>query len=685
MFKKILIITLSLLQTIPFLLSQNLGVNEDGSAAHPAAILDVKSENKGILIPRIGLVNVTSSAPIISPANGLLVYNTNPSVIGGFGEGYYSWNGTEWLKITTGQSLSDLNFINGTIRDVNDIKLGGTLSENTTINKNGNNLNFTGTGNMGIGTTSPTSLLHIVETGNVGGISGLLIQESNAGQALTIEESGNGSALLITANDNGSGIISTTQGTANGNTVGTILNEIRTSSTGNITKVGLDISSTGTWNGANAQNIGLRVNATGGTTNYAAILNGGNVGVNVPTPIARIQSEATIGQDAIAGLSVGNIGVVGIDFATTGASRGVLGQSTSTDGIGVLGNATATTGATRGIFGLTSSNSLNSHGVYGFKLGVANGTGYLFSSTQVGVLGVSDWGQNFRAGVQGVTWSNDPGNRTSGVIGIFQNATTTWGALAYKTSGNAGTAVYGTAAYSSGAGYMNNNHISGVGIGGYGGVIGSWTRGEVMGHIAAGELFASYSLGNAYTSGYNAEIVELENERVAVYSMTGKDVKVYHDGTDQLENGRKVIYFDDEFQQIIGDNIPVITVSPMGMCNGLYISNVTNKSFEVLELANGQSDVAFSFILIAKRKDNASKPNLPVDLAKKDFDNNLKDVMFNENYLEQTAKPIWWDGKNVRFDELPENQSDRSKEEIKNELGIKPSIEIYERYQQRID
>jgi hypothetical protein len=811
---RILFLTLFMAQVSSMVSAQNLGINEDGTAAHPSAILDVKSENKGVLIPRISLNNVTSPSPIISPENGLLIYNTNAAVIGGFGEGYYSWNGSQWLKITTGQSLNNLNFTNGINRDGDDVKLGGTLIENTSINKNGNNLTFVGSGNMGIGTTTPTSLLHIVETANIGSVSGLLIQESNAGQALTIEESGNGSGLLITASDNGSGIISTTQGATTTNAVGTILSEIRTSSTGNITKVGLDINSTGTWNGANAQNIGLRVNATGGTTNYAAILSGGNVGVNVLAPIARIQAAAAAGQDAIAGISVNNTGVVGIDFgsgtgvfgaaeaaggwgvegvatsttgtsfgvvggsassegigvvgnsiATTGATRGVLGisassggvgilgnatattgatvgvqgqtastagvgsvglatattgnttgvvgesnstngtgvlgnatattgntvgvqgqtastagvgsvgfatattgnttgvvgQANSTNGTGVLGNATATTGATRGVVGETTSTSVNSHGVLGLKLGNANGTGYLWTTTQAGVVGYSDWGQNFRAGVQGATWSNDPGNRTSGVIGIFQNAATTWGALAYKTSGNAGTAVYGTAAYSSGAGYMSNNYISGIGIGGYGGIIGSWSRGDVMGHVSSGELFASYNLGDVYTSGYNAEIIALENERVAVYTMTGTDVKIYNDGTSSLTQGRKRVEFDSDFTQIIGDNIPVITVSPMGACNGLYVTNVSSKGFDVVELANGISDVEFSYIVISKRKDANNKPSLPKDLTKKDFDQNMKDVMFNESNLEQSAKPVWWDGSGIRFDPIPEPETRSNK------------------------
>lgn len=59
-----------------------------------------------------------------------------------------------------------------------------------------------------------------------------------------------------------------------------------TSSTAAITKHGLDIQSTGTWDGTNAANVGLNVNVSGGSTNYAALFNGGNVGIGTTAPNA---------------------------------------------------------------------------------------------------------------------------------------------------------------------------------------------------------------------------------------------------------------------------------------------------------------------------------------------------------------------------------------------------------------
>ena len=44
------------------------------------------------------------------------------------------------------------------------------------------------------------------------------------------------------------------------------------------------VTSTDTWNGSGSVNRGLNVSVSGGTTNYAAIFDGGNVGIGTMTP-----------------------------------------------------------------------------------------------------------------------------------------------------------------------------------------------------------------------------------------------------------------------------------------------------------------------------------------------------------------------------------------------------------------
>ena len=70
---KMLIMTALSVLSIDFALAQNVGVNNDGSAANASAMLDVSSNAKGILIPRMTTTGILS---IINPAKGLLVYDS---------------------------------------------------------------------------------------------------------------------------------------------------------------------------------------------------------------------------------------------------------------------------------------------------------------------------------------------------------------------------------------------------------------------------------------------------------------------------------------------------------------------------------------------------------------------------------------------------------------------------------
>jgi len=82
--------------------SQNIGINYDGLAPHSSALLDLRSKNRGLLIPRISLNSVTDGLTIPSPAHTLLIYNTNPAV--DVGETFYYNEGDSinphWVPFT---------------------------------------------------------------------------------------------------------------------------------------------------------------------------------------------------------------------------------------------------------------------------------------------------------------------------------------------------------------------------------------------------------------------------------------------------------------------------------------------------------------------------------------------------------------------------------------------------------
>ena len=65
---------------------------------NPSAMLDVASNNKGVLIPRVSLTSTMDISTIVSPATSLLVYNTATVGIppNNVSPGFYYWTGTKW-------------------------------------------------------------------------------------------------------------------------------------------------------------------------------------------------------------------------------------------------------------------------------------------------------------------------------------------------------------------------------------------------------------------------------------------------------------------------------------------------------------------------------------------------------------------------------------------------------------
>jgi hypothetical protein len=81
-----------------------VAINTNGTAADNSAMLDIKSNNKGLLIPRVSAV---SRKAIANPAMGLMVYDTTESTL-------YMFDGMRWLGFQAMpdniRPISKLNF-----------------------------------------------------------------------------------------------------------------------------------------------------------------------------------------------------------------------------------------------------------------------------------------------------------------------------------------------------------------------------------------------------------------------------------------------------------------------------------------------------------------------------------------------------------------------------------------------
>jgi hypothetical protein len=77
--------------------AQNIGINTTGTTPDTSALLQVGEaanltaggDTKGLLCPHVNLTNITDVVTIATPANGLIVYNTNAAMTNGNGVGLY--------------------------------------------------------------------------------------------------------------------------------------------------------------------------------------------------------------------------------------------------------------------------------------------------------------------------------------------------------------------------------------------------------------------------------------------------------------------------------------------------------------------------------------------------------------------------------------------------------------------
>ena len=126
-----------------------VGINT--TTPHPSSALDIADNSKGLLIPRM---NQSQRDAIANPATGLLIYQTDATA------GFYYFDGTNWVSFAGSGGGWGLNGNSGTNPNSNGI---GTADNQglSIVTNNTEALRVASNGNVGIGTATPSTKLHL--------------------------------------------------------------------------------------------------------------------------------------------------------------------------------------------------------------------------------------------------------------------------------------------------------------------------------------------------------------------------------------------------------------------------------------------------------------------------------------------------------------------------------------------
>ncbi|REC74497.1 hypothetical protein DRF60_17775 [Chryseobacterium elymi] len=197
-----------------------VGVN----TAIPKSTLDITAKNAtgsskntdGLLIPRLDRQRALSMTSI-EPSTLIYINNISTGTATGQASnidstGFYYFDGStsKWTKLSTSDVTSNTTANNGLTKTQDNLQLGGTLIKNTDIATAGFDATFSGSGKLGIGTSSPVPDSKVNIQGgplNIGNIlqyaGGLQVKNQDATKPILITyDAGNKETLRIQENGN---------------------------------------------------------------------------------------------------------------------------------------------------------------------------------------------------------------------------------------------------------------------------------------------------------------------------------------------------------------------------------------------------------------------------------------------------------------------------------------------------
>jgi hypothetical protein len=621
-----------------------VAVNADGSAPDNSAMLDVKSTTKGLLAPRMTLAQRTA---IVNPATGLTIFQTDGI------KGLYYNSGTPavpaWALVgsNAGQWLN-----------------------------NGADIYYSA-GNVGIGTSTPLANFHVAK--NIPGYTALFgsnILGYNGSTNVSIGDDAGMSLLYVGQSSDNKGYVAWSYDPTPGNAqfmVGTyngvnplVLQPIGGNvGIGNVVPAGLfhvakvDNTQTGIFgtplsnfnsvsNVSIGDDIGTALLYVGQSTDYKGYL----IWNSNPTPAnAQFWVGTYNGSNPLVLQPVG--GNVGIGTYTP-ASR--LHVDYDGSGSSYLGYS-----AYNPSYIFHSEDAANGSGqsaTYAFRTSAANnGIGYGVYYSNSASKGFSFWGDLYSFGTSGFNYNDY--TRCGGVLGAEQ-AGSYWGSLGYKDSGGSGYGGYFTS-WNFGAGKSSQAN-TGIGIGAWGDLMGADIHGKIYGTYTEGENYAMYANGVTFKNNLDVHLQENGTAtNTVMYTSVSTEVTIQTSGFATVTDGMASIDFDPAFVAAVSTESPlVVTITPMGKSNSLYLDQVTAKGCKVVENNDGKSNVTISYIAIGKRA-GYEHPVLAQEVIESGYTQNLARGLHNDADTKTNGEGLYYEGGTLTVGVHPSTLPDPNK------------------------
>lgn len=548
--------------------------------------------------------------------------------------------------------------------------------------------------NVGIGTSTPATKLHVAGTSSTLRLEG--ISSTLGGTNIVAATASTDKIVYVNSNGDFNALPSGVAGqvlTLNGSAIPTWTSASTTGwlLTGNM------LSGTESIGSLNPFDFIVKTN----TFERMRVASGGNIGINVApagterlfisdaaqvTTLHSLNSNAAAGSSAVRAngitgtdaylsyfgsitlntTTVTNAGIYSV--VTSGTSGAIIGSTTGGSGSAIYGYSTVanagrftnTIASTQALFAanLAASGAGAGSGVTG-TTAQSNGMGVVATNSNAGGVGLLAIGNNVPGFIPGASagaggafngslfgawslaqgsagigvWSLAQGSAGIGVMGIGNNV------IGFFPGGSQGAGgvfdgslfgVWSLAQAAAGIGMLGlGNNLGGYtypvsGSGGTfnGNTLGSYNycttnaNGNGAGYFQSGPgvtnfAWIAYKFGGTdYAingTGLKATIVkDLDNQNVNMVCPEAPEALFEDYGEGQLVNGTAHIDLDPIFAKnvAIRENHPLrVFIQLEGNCNGVYVTNKTGSGFDVVELSGGNSNVAFSWHVIANRVD----------------------------------------------------------------------------------